>query len=65
LIVSIISLLSKLVRARGRPLLADLGNIFPDLVLLCLAGAVLMMAYFTISRAVLALEFRNLFGRFP
>ena len=63
MIASIISLLSKLVRARGRPLLAALGNIFLDLALLYLAGAVLMMAYFTISRAVPALEFRNLFGR--
>jgi hypothetical protein len=67
LIPGVFLLLSKLARAEGKPHLRIFSRVFSrDIVLGCLAASVLVIAYFAISKSILAIEFSpNLFERFP
>lgn len=67
MIPSFLLLLSKLVRRKSKQRFAILGKIFSrDLVLAYVAGVVLVVAYFTVTRSILALEFSQEFvGRVP
>jgi hypothetical protein len=64
---SFITHFSKLFGVMGKPRSAVPRKIFrSDLILVCLAGAVLVVAYFTVTRSILALEFSQaLFERIP